>query len=82
MLGVGSSVGVLANVGTVGAMMRGYSQNGTNDDVVSAINKLRSDLGNIGGTSYNINGITYSEGTEVADAIGTLVRAAKMERRI
>lgn len=82
MLGVGSSVGVLANVGTVGSMMRGYSQNGTNDDVVSAINKLRSDLGNIGGTSYNINGITYSEGTEVADAIGTLVRAAKMERRI
>ena len=62
-------------------MMNRTIQNGRNNDVVSAINKLRKDLGNVGNTSYNINGITYDEGTNVSDAIKTLVRAAKVERR-
>jgi hypothetical protein len=56
-------------------------QNG-NTDVVTAINKLRKDLANFSGTTYQINGITYSEGTEVSDAVSTLVRAARIERRV
>ena len=77
MLGVGA----LSSVGTINTMMNRTIQNGRNNDVVSAINKLRKDLGNVGNTSYNINGITYDEGTNVSDAIKTLVRAAKVERR-
>lgn len=74
------TVGAFANVRTVGSMMSRYGQNG-NSEVVSAIDKLRKDIGNVGNTSYNINGITYSSGSEVSDAIETLVRAARVERR-
>ena len=56
-------------------------QNGVNDDIISALNKLRGDLGNIGGDTYVVNGLTYDDGTNVSDAVRTLVRAAKIERR-
>lgn len=52
----------------------------TNDDVVSAIKELGSNQGNNGNT-YNINGITYDDGSNVAEAVRTLIRAAKVERR-
>lgn len=52
----------------------------TNDDVVSAIKELGSNQGNNGNT-YNINGITYDDGSNVADAVRTLIRAARVERR-
>ena len=81
---IGSMIGnpsleVMSNVGSISMMMN--RQNGVNDDVVSAINKLRGELGNIGGDTYSINGITYDDGTNVSDAVKTLVRAAKVERR-
>lgn len=82
MLDIGSTVGVTANVGAISTMMNGRNQNGPMDDVVSAINKLRGELGNVGGNSYNINGITYDDGSNVSDAVRTLVRAARMERRV
>lgn len=70
-----------ANIGAVSALMSG-NQNGRNStDVVSAIKGLRKDIANMPRNTYSIGGITYGEGTEVADAINTLVRAAKMERR-
>lgn len=80
LMSFGSSVGVNANVGAISAMMSNRRQNGTNNDVVSAINDLRGELGRTG-NSYNINGIQYNEGSEVAEAIETLVRAARIERR-
>ena len=56
-------------------------QNGTNDDVVSAIDKLRSNLN--GGNTYNINGVTYGDtDTAINKAVGILIRAANVERRI
>lgn len=82
MIGVGSSIGILNNVGSINSMMNRRNQNGVNADVVTAINKLRGDLENISKPSYNINGITYDSGTEVADAIETLIRATTIEGRI
>lgn len=55
------------------------NQNG-NQDVVRAIDSLGKNLSNRGDT-YNIDGITYSNGTEIEDAVKVLVRAANMERR-
>ena len=52
----------------------------TNDDVVSAIKELGMSQGNNGNT-YNINGITYDDGSNVAEAIRTIIRAARVERR-
>ena len=71
-----SSVGVLANVGSVSSMMSRYNnQNGTNNDVVSAIDKLRDGLNNVGNTTYQIGDVVYGEGSEVADAIQTIIKA-------
>lgn len=75
------SLGVSANIGSISSMMS-RRQNGTNDDIVSAINDLKSTIGNASGDSYTINGITYSEGSDVAEAIKTLTRAAKVGRRV
>ena len=74
-------VGVLANVNAISTNMSRNRQNG-GDDVVSAIDRLRGDLGSKTGDTYNINGITYDDGSEVSNAIKTLVRAAKIERRV
>ena len=82
MLGANYSVATMGNVSAISTMMSARSQNGVNDDVISAIDRLRKDLGNISGDSYTINGVSYEEGSDVADAIKTLVRAAKIERRV
>lgn len=77
----GQSIGVTSNISAISSMMSRRNQNGTTNDVISAIDKLRKDLGNVGNTSYTINGITYDDGSNVSQAIQTLVRAAKVERR-
>lgn len=77
-----ASIGVLANAGTISTMMQNKNQNGANDDVIMAIDKLRNKLDSVGNTYYTIDGITYSNGTEVADAITSLTRAIKMEGRV
>ena len=79
MLDLDSSVGVRANVGAISASMSSR-QNGANDELISAINKLAKNNGKTGDT-YQINGISYNEGSDVADAIQTLVRAAVIEGR-
>ena len=76
-----SMVGVRADVNAINSSI-GNRQNGTNNEVVSAINKLRKDLGNVGNTYYTIDGVTYDDGSNISEAVKTLVRAAKVERRI
>jgi hypothetical protein len=77
-----SNVGVTANMNAIGSMMDRRRQNGSNADVVSAIDKLRNGLDNMGsGTTYHINGVTYDDGSNIADAVETIARAALRERR-
>ena len=62
--------------GTVGKI-----QNGTNNkDIIDALKDLKEGMNN--GPSYTINGITYDDGSNVTKAVETLVRAAKIERRL
>ena len=82
MLNMDSSVGVRANVGAISSMMSSRGQNGANDDVVTELAKLRKDIGNLSNTTYQVNGVTYDDGSNIANAVGTLVRAARIERRI
>lgn len=79
MLGATPSVGVLANVNAISSSMN-RGQNGASD-VVSAIKDIGKKLSSSGGDTYNINGITYDDGSNVAEAVKTLVRATKVERR-
>ena len=84
MFNNGPSVGVTANLSSISSGMNAKLQNGTNGDVVTAINKLRKDLGNVGGTTnnYNVNGVTYDDGSNITNAVEALVRAAVRERRV
>lgn len=82
LLGGKQSVGVLANVGSISTSMNGRQSIGASD-ILSAIKSLGSSIANgSGGVVYNVNGVTYDDGSNIADAISTLVRAAKIERRI
>ena len=74
------SVIPMTNIRAISGMMDNR-QNGNNEDVVNAINGLKKSIGNAGNTYNNISGITYDNGSAVSEAIKTLVRAAKIERR-
>ena len=82
MLNGTPTLGVMSRLNTINSMMGERIQNGSMDDVVSAINRLRKDLGNVGGVSYNINGLTYDDGSNITEAVKEIVRAAVIERRI
>lgn len=82
LLGGKQSVGVLANVGSISNSMNSRQNIGASD-IISAIKSLSNSIANgHGGVVYNVNGVTYDDGSNIADAISTLVRAAKIERRI
>lgn len=76
-----ASIGVMSNLNSISSMMNRNNQNGEYGEVVSAIEGLRKDLGNTGDT-YIIDGVTYDDGSAVSNAMQTIVRAAKIERRV
>lgn len=82
MLNNDGSVGLKTNINAIGSAVERRRQNGTNDGVITAINKLHKDLNGLSRPSYNIEGITYDDGSEISEAIKTLVRAARIERRV
>lgn len=80
MLNMGSDIGVLTNVGSISTAMKRMNQNGNNDDVVSAIDKLRKGLDNVGNTTYSIGDVMVAD-SEVENAIQVLVNAIIRDRR-
>lgn len=76
------SMGIASGIGSVSAMMNRRNQNGNVDEIISAINKLNKNLENAGGTQYNINGITYDDGSNIAEAVKSIARAAVVGRRV
>ena len=88
--GIGYIDGLLNTNKTIGLSTIGIApintadvvnQNRFNTDVIKAIDSLRKEIGTTNVNTYNLNGITYDDGSNVADAIQTLVRAANIERR-
>ena len=73
------SIGIASNLNAISTNMRNPQNNET--EMVTAIDRLSKNLGNTNSNTYNINGITYDDGTEVSEAVRTLVRAARIERR-
>ena len=72
--GVGSgTIDMIAN--------RRNNQNG-NSDVIDAIDRLAKNINQTPGNTYNVNGITYDDGSNIASAIEQIVREAMVERRI
>ena len=81
MLDMSPSVGVMANLRSISSSMSN-GQNGGNDDVISAINNLSKKISGMSGNTYTINGITYDDGSNVSNAVETLIRATRIERRV
>ena len=52
------------------------------DLVAGEIRNLQNGLGSLGGDTYNINGISYSESSDVGDALKTIIRVANIKRRV
>ena len=76
------SIGVASNLNAISMGMNTRAQNGVNGDVVSAINKLRKGIDNMPkGDTINVNGVTYDDGSNIRDAVETIIRAAVVERR-
>lgn len=83
MLESSAPVSLLSSVNSINRRMNQQNQNGaTNDDVVNSINRLRKDIGELDRNTYVVEGITYSDGTSVADAVQDLTRAIRIERRV
>lgn len=80
MLGMRPSVGVMSDIGRISSMMNG-NQNGVNDDIISAIKELGRKVDGISGDTYTINGVTYDDGSNISEAVKSIVRAARVERR-
>ena len=81
MFNMNPSVGVSAKVGNIGALVD-QVQNGGNSDVIAAINKLGGKISESGRDTYNINGVTYDDGSNITETVKSLVRAVLIEGRV
>lgn len=75
------SIALSSNIGAISSMMGNLQNGNDNKEVITAINKLRKGLEGVRGDTYNVNGITYDDGSEVQNAVRALIRATKVERR-
>lgn len=69
------------NINAISNTMRGGQVVATNDDVVHAIDSLKKVISGNTGNSYTIDGITYDDGSNISNAVKSIIRAAKVERR-
>ena len=72
---------ISVNASYISKAMSLENQNGFNDQVLKSINKLRKEVAEISKPTYNVGGITYDDGSNVAMAVRELTRAVKVERR-
>ena len=72
---------VASNLSSISYGMNNRNQNGT-ADLLNAIDKLGRNIGNTSGNTYNINGVTYDDGSNINRAVEELVRAIEVERRV
>ena len=77
----GSNKAVLSELGPVESSINRIQNRRSDDSLLTAILDLKNALQNASGDTYNINGVSYDNGSEVQAAIETIVRAAIMERR-
>ncbi len=80
MLNGQHSIGLMGNLNAISASMSN-GRRGANDDLISEIRNLGKNMSKQTGDVYNIDGVTYDDGTNIATAVKSIVRAAKVERR-
>ena len=81
MMALNPSVGVMASVSSINASMNRRIQNGQNEDILTAIAGLNKTISNMTGDTYNVNGVTYDDGSNISEAVKAIIQAAKIDRR-
>ena len=83
LFGVQPSLELLTNVGSISTRMndRQNEVRTSNEDVVTAIKDLQTAIRESSGDTYTINGITYDDGSTVANAMKAIVRSAVLQER-
>ena len=66
---------------TTGRLIDARIQNGSFDDVVKAVDRVRGKLGELERPSYTVNGVTYDDGSNIAQFAEGLVRTLRVEER-
>ena len=77
----GASVSA-STANTISFSMNSRTAGASNTDIVKAINDLNKRMDSIQQNVYNVNGITYDDGSNVASAVGQLVNAMQIKRRV
>ena len=75
------SIDMNANLSGISNSIRRIQNEDPNADLMDAISGLKDNINNNINT-YNVNGITYDDGSNIADAVGQLINAAMIERRM
>lgn len=77
----GASVSA-SSANSISLSMNSRTAGASNTDIVKAINDLNKQMDSIQQNVYNVNGITYDDGSNVASAVGQLVNAMQIKRRV
>lgn len=76
----GASVSA-SSANSISLSMNSRTAGASNTDIVKAINDLNKRMDSIQQNVYNVNGVTYDDGSNVASAVGQLVNAMQIKRR-
>ena len=76
-----ANIGALTQANRINRAVLTNGQNGTTNDVIHELSKLRHDIQGMPVNQYTVGGITYDDGSNVANSIRELVRATRIERR-
>ncbi len=77
----GASVSA-SSANSISLSMNSRTAGASNTDIVKAINDLNKRMDSIQQNVYNVNGVTYDDGSNVASAVGQLVSAMQIKRRV
>ena len=70
-----------SDISGIQSSMQQIQNQDPNADLMSAINGLKDNINN-NYTSYNVNGITYDDGSNIASAVQDLINATNVQRRM
>ena len=80
MLNTAPPIGLSGNISAINSSVD--SRRSASADILDAIDSMRSVLAESPHNTYVIDGITYDDGSNISSAVETLVREARMERRV
>ena len=81
MVDLTPAVGIANNITAINGMTNTHRA-ASASDMMTMMDMLKGTLNKPAGNTYIVNGITYDDGTNVASAVSSLIRAARVERRV